>query len=226
MIVFVDSQLVKFVETNRIDKPTFIIESALQETSYFEYKEKIDEIISDPSYCERIKSPDRVECKSSLYNIVQYSKFYWLERATQNNPFSSDYFIWLDAGISRFFDGFDIHKGFTSEKISSIGEKLILQIFQSSYPDLYSAKTLQEDYLWDDRSFVAGGILMSHKNHIDKIKKLVDKVLTNKMLDKNLINNEQICLGYLLKENPDLFECFHHQHGRHRNYEILNFLQQ
>jgi hypothetical protein len=37
------------------------------------------------------------------YNLIQYSKFGWLEEAIQENPFDTSSFFWIDMGISRFF---------------------------------------------------------------------------------------------------------------------------
>jgi cupin superfamily acireductone dioxygenase involved in methionine salvage len=96
----------------------------------------------------------------------------------------------------------------------------------SYYPDLALAEKLDESYLLDNRSFVAGGIFMVSSNSIGEIKKEIDRILHEKMIDKGLINNEQIVLGYLSKKNPDLFQTFQNYHNIHRDYEILNFLQQ
>ena len=37
-----------------------------------------------------------------MYSIIQYSKFEWLCKAVEMNPFGSDHFFWMDAGSSRF----------------------------------------------------------------------------------------------------------------------------
>ena len=94
----------------------------------------------------------------------------------------------------------------------------------SSYPDLANADVLEETYLFDDRSYVAGGIFLTSKDFIKNIKSAIDDIFLNKMLAKSNINNEQICLGYLIKKYPEKFNLFKHYYGQHRNYEILNFL--
>lgn len=225
MIVFADEDLREFIETHRQNLPTKIIESKLEDTFYYQYKSKIDSILEDRAYQSKMKNTGRIECKSSLYNIVQYSKFDWVSKAVDINPFNSDSFLWLDAGISRFFDGFIPQIGINQNKFENFGDKLLIQIFMSSYPDLANADILTEDYFWDDRSYVAGGIFLSSKKHIKIVKNLIDEILISKMLGNNTINNEQICLGYLIKKFPEHFALFKNYRNQHRNYEILNFLQ-
>jgi hypothetical protein len=41
------------------------------------------------------------------------------------------------------------------------------------------------------------------------------------MLSNNTINNEQIALGYLYKNNSDLFAEFLNDSSKHRNYELI-----
>lgn len=222
MIVFVEKELEDFVYNIRGQMPTKVIVSKLEDTFYYGFKNQMDNIIFDKNYKNSIKSSNRIECNSSLYNIIQYSKFDWVKKASEINPFNTDTFLWLDAGISRFFEEIDLQKGFSYS--GEIIDRIFLQIFMSSYPDLSTANSLELSYLYDDRSFVAGGIFLTSKNFINEIKIIVDDILLNEMLGKSNINNEQICLGYLIKKYPDKFTLFEHIYGQHRNYEILNYL--
>jgi hypothetical protein len=232
MVIFVDESLEDFVKSKRGGLETEIIVQPLTEIPYYHLKDKIDDIISGGGYRKIVKDPDRIECTSSLYTIVQFSKFGWVEEAAKKNFFNSENFLWLDAGISRFFSRNGVStdlpipsKTFLNNSIDLEG-KIMIQTFISYYPDLALAEKLDESYLLDNRSFVAGGIFMVSSNSIGGIKKEIDVILHEKMIDKGLINNEQIVLGYLSKKNPDLFQTFQNYHNIHRDYEILNFLQQ
>lgn len=223
MVVFVKEDLRDFVEVHREGKPTLVICSELKESIYYTHKERIDEILNDENYRLRIKSPDRIECKSTLYNIIQYSKFHWVETAANLNPFGTENFLWLDAGISRFFEQIDLNRGFGLKGDAMLPGRILLQIFMLSYPDLANATILDESYFWDDRSYVAGGIFMVHRNFANEINRLVQETLTD-TLSRGSMNNEQICLGYLIKKNPEMFQLFQHHYTKHRNYELLNIL--
>jgi len=232
MIIFVDEKTEKIVRECRseISKQTLIIVSSLSESPYYSFKDRMDAIINSPEYRTNIKDPDRIECRSSLYNIVQYSKFYWLKRASDLNPFGSEFFLWLDAGISRFFEHIDISTEHEYPRLSLLDKEAIknrtfLQIYMSAYPELANSETLDESYLLDNRSYVTGGIIMGSRDSISEVKRGIDNILENDMLGKNILNNEQIALGYLIKKNPELFRFFQNYSNVHRNYEVLNYIK-
>jgi hypothetical protein len=94
-----------------------------------------------------------------------------------------------------------------------------------SYPDLANATDMEDDYFWDDRSYVAGGIFMVHREFAKVINDIIKKTI-EQILNDGMMNNEQISLGYLIKKHPHMFELFRHHYTIHRNYEILNLLNQ
>ena len=54
-----------------------------------------------------------------------------------------------------------------------------------------------------------------HKNIIPKVSDLVEDVLLNKMIAEGNVNNEQIALGYLVKNHPDEFSVYERTNGKH-----------
>ena len=230
MVIFVDSSTADFVEKCRSGLPTKIIVEPLEKSPYYYLKERIDSIISSPEYPFRVKDTNRIECKSSLYNIVQFSKFGWVEKAAEMDLFGTDLFLWLDAGISRFFGSLGISTGIeypgkdSLAEIGNLEDKIYLQMFMSSYPDLSCATDISEDYLRDNRSYITGGIFMASKKSIGKIKERVDQVLFDLMLNNQIINNEQIVLGYLIKKDTEMFSFFRNYIHLHRDYEVLIYL--
>ena len=108
MVIFVDESLKEFVEENRKGLPTKIITEPLEEVPYYHLNDRIQEVMDDDNYKSKIGAPDRVECKLSLYNVIIYSKFLWVKRVIEDNPFDSEYFMWMDAGLSRFFESHDV----------------------------------------------------------------------------------------------------------------------
>lgn len=228
MVIFVDDDnLINLINDIRSNLPTQIVQLPLESSYYYQFKEQIEKVLNSENYKNKVTGNKRIECRSSLYNIVQYSKFFWVEKAIEMNFFSTDRYLWLDAGISRFFESIDLNNSFTSRNISDddLKGKLALQTFIGVYTDLCSSDFISEDYFWDERSYVAGGIFLIHKDSMKSIKEMIDDVLINLMLKNFVMNNEQICLGYLLKKYPDKFLLFRHYQSKHRNYEILNYLQ-
>jgi hypothetical protein len=227
MVIFIDETDLNFVKEYREEKNTKIIVQKLQDVQMYKYKEIMDEIINSKKYKNIIKDPNRIECNHSLYNIIQYSKFDWMETAAELNPFKSEYFLWCDAGLSRFFYDMDLNKEYPSKQINDKlieqKHKILLQIFMNSYPDLFNAEILNEDYLKDNRSYVMGGMFGGGIWAIKNINKKIKEIF-KKMIENNFVNNEQIILGFLLKKYPELFLTVINNSTKHRNYELINML--
>ena len=219
MILFVTEDLEDFIKDRRGDLPTEIIVQTTDDIPYYYLKDQLDKIIASEQYRERIADPGRIECRHSMYSVIQYSKFKWLTAAADSNPFDSKWFFWLDAGGSRFFNNFDLSEEYPGEaameSIEGMGESFLIQMNCEYYNDLYEAETLDEDYLYDNRSYVLGSMFGGHKNAIPKIVKMVDDVLMDKMIAENNMNNEQIALGYLVKKYPDDFAVYSRTNGQH-----------
>ena len=101
------------------------------------------------------------------------------------------------------------------EQLDGMGERYLIQMNCEYYADLYSADTLDENYLYDNRSYILGSMFGGHKNKIPQIVKMVDDVLMDKMIAENNVNNEQIALGYLVKKYPDDFAVYSRTNGEH-----------
>ena len=219
MILFLTEDLKEFVEERRHEIPTHIVVQTVEDIPYYHLKDTIQEILDTDEYKEKMSDPNRIECKQSMYSVIQYSKFPWLTQAAQLDPYQSDYFIWLDAGGSRFFDGYDLTQEYPSkealESLDAMGDSFLLQMNTEYYTDLSNATELPLDYLYDNRSYVLGSMFGGHKKAIFRVCDMVDDILMNEMIAKNSVNNEQIALGYLIKKYPDEFALYERTNGKH-----------
>ena len=219
MILFVSNDVAEFIGEKRNDIPTEIVVQNVDQIPYYDLKDQIQEILDTDEYKENISDPDRIECKQSMYSVIQYSKFPWLKDAAAENPFNSDYFFWLDAGGSRFFGIYDLKKEYPSKEavksLEDMGESFLVQMNTEYYPDLSQAKELDLDYLYDNRSYVLGSMFGGHKNSLFKVREMIDNILRNDMIANKTVNNEQIALGYLIKKYPDEFAIYERTNGKH-----------
>jgi len=219
MILFVTEDIREFIEERRTDIPTEIIVQQVEDIPFYHLKNDIQSILDTPEYKNKISDPRRIECQHALYSVIQYSKFKWLLKAIEENPHGSNHFFWLDAGGSRFFDGFDLDQEYPSQSakksLEEMGESFLVQMNCDFYPDLYNAKKLPLDYLYDNRSFVLGSMFGGHKNAIPKVCDLVEDILLNEMIAKGNVNNEQIAMGYLVKNYSDEFAIYSRTNGKH-----------
>lgn len=219
MILFVSEDVRNFIEERRTSIPTEIIVQEVDDIPYYYLKNDIEKVLSSDKFKQKISDPERIECKHSLYSIIQYSKFKWMLQAIEENPHGSDFFFWMDAGASRFFEDFDLENEYPSltakKSLEEMGESFLVQMNCDCYPDLYNADSLPLEYLYDNRSFILGSMFGGHKNSIPKVCELVEDIFTNKMIKENNVNNEQIALGYLVKNYEDEFSIYSRTNKKH-----------
>ena len=222
MTLFVTEDLVEFVQKRRNGTGKFathIITSKVDEIPYYDLKDEIQEILDSEEYKKNMADPERIECKQAMYSVIQYSKFRWLIQSLAYNGKECDYFFWLDAGASRFFEGYDLSKEYPSEEakkaLDEMGDSFLVQMNTEYYTDLANAKTLSTDYLYDNRSYVLGSMFGGHKKSLFRVCDMVHDVLMNDMIANNTINNEQIALGYLIKKYPDEFSLYERTNQKH-----------
>ena len=229
MVLFLDRDMQEFIDKRRGDlfsKPeqkeylhTQTLYQTVEDIPYYGLKDQIQEILDSDQYKKDMADPERIECKQAMYPIIQYSKFPWLTKAAEMNPHKSDYFFWLDAGGSRFFEDYDLTQNYPSEEakkaLDEMGDSFLVQMNTEYYTDLANAKTLSTDYLYDNRSYVLGSMFGGHKKSLFRVCDMVHDVLMNDMLANNTINNEQIALGYLIKKYPDEFSLYERTNQKH-----------
>jgi hypothetical protein len=175
-----------------------------KESHYYKYYDRMKEIVEDPIYKSRIAYPDRVECKMPEYSIIQYSKFHYLQLAIDENPFQSTTFFWMDAGASRFFTNTDISKPFPSPNGHNILSMHPHAFFAQQRPDLQNYQ-FDENFLWKADNLIYGGMFGGNKDVIQEISKMVEQIFVEELLDKGIVNNEQLVLALVWKKKPHLF---------------------
>lgn len=222
MFIFISEDLVPFVEEHRLHSPTEICVQKLEEIPYYHLKPQIESILSSDEYKNKISDPSRIECQNPMYSIIQYSKFHWLKKAIEETEKSSKFYFWLDAGASRFFDGYNFEITYPSsnaiDALNEIENKFLIQMNMEYYTDLVNADILTDEYLLDNRSYILGSMFGGTEKAIFSIADKIDDIFINKMLKNNFVNNEQIALGYLVKQNPDLFEIYERTDGNHLSF--------
>ena len=175
-----------------------------EESHYYQYYDRIKEILASPEYKAKVLHPNRVECVMPEYNIIQYSKFHYLEMAINQNPFQSSSFFWMDAGISRFFLDVDIRKPYPSKPVQDFLASNLDKFLIQRRHDLETFE-INDDFVWNSANLLSGGMFGGGKNIILKIGETVESVFVNKMLKRNNVNNEQLALAMVWKDRRDLF---------------------
>jgi len=173
----------------------------LEEIPYYRYKDEMQNVLQSEQYKTAIAFPSRIECKLALYNIIQYSKLDWIKQTIRNNPYNSDYFFWMDAGCSRFFQDTDLNKPWPNQsKLNP--NKIIIQ----GRNDLYQFNNW--DYLHLDAvNLLCGTLFGGHKNTMLWLCKKINETFEH-LLKTNIVNNEQIALAIVWKQHQSEFDIF------------------
>jgi hypothetical protein len=196
LFIVTEVKFVPFMKKYRPNHyPMFIQEDILDNASYYKYLPQMKDILESDAYKKRIAYPNRVECVLPEYNVVQYSKFGWLEEAIRINPFQSDYFFWMDAGISRFFGDVDIRLPYPG-RIPS--QQFIIQ--KRHDLDYFC----MDDLLWKADNLLKGTMFGGHSESVMCISKKIE-IMFQQMLSQQNVNNEQIALAYVYHTNKELF---------------------
>ena len=197
MAIFIPAELHDFVITNRsgnLMDITYITIMEFEDIPYYKYYTNIKNILDSDIYKQKIKDPNRVECKLTEYNIIQYSKFGWLKQISEINPFNSCQFFWIDAGISRFIDTTK------NRKLNiTIDDRFIIQ-----HNNLLYNYKIDTNYLWDSQCLLCGTMFGGTLNSIKNLENMVTEMFT-KLIHDGWVNNEQILLAYLYNKNKELY---------------------
>ena len=120
MVLWIPSSLESFVKERRSDKDTLIKIYELEDIKnvmFNPFWDKWQKIRTDPAWKNQSGwLPESPQCKNDYYNPIVMSKMFFLHDSKIWNPFNTDYFMWLDAGISQtvyenyFYDKSNLEK--------------------------------------------------------------------------------------------------------------------
>jgi hypothetical protein len=102
LVIFCEPELNEFIWSYRKKENTQIINRNKDDLRAFPFYSKIQEIRQKPSWINQAGwIADSTQAKLELYNPLVMSKQFYLNDATLFNYFNTDYFLWVDAGISN-----------------------------------------------------------------------------------------------------------------------------
>jgi len=145
------------------------------------------------------------------YNPMVMSKMFMLHDASIFNPFNTEYFIWLDGGITN-----TVHYGyFTKDKILDKINPLLEKFFFISFP--YETTTEIHGFEYeamkkysnsDVVNYVCrGGLFGGHKKHISKANSLYYSLLME-TLNKGYMGTEESIFTIMSYLDPLIYQRF------------------
>lgn len=103
LVVYVPDELKEFVEQRRsLDNTKIIIRNNQDFKTWFNFYDKVNQLRTDPNWYNQAgwlaESP---QAKLELYAPIQLSKMFMVNDASIFDPFGTEYFFWIDAGLAN-----------------------------------------------------------------------------------------------------------------------------
>ena len=216
MFIYISQEDEEFIWEHRSRHNTEIRILELEEfKTWFEFYDKVQDIRIKPEwYTQAGWLEHSPQAKLEYYNPLVMSKMFMLNNATIYNPFQSEYFYWIDAGISS-----TVHPGyFTHDRVfdklpkyteAAKGFILLSYAYEGSteihgFPRSDIAKYCDTDYV---RYVCRGGFFGGTKADINSINSLYHEILTN-TLNNGLMGTEESIFTILAHKFPEMISRF------------------
>jgi hypothetical protein len=182
-VFFSDKETIEIIKKYRQNLPTYYVECNIQDFNTYKYKDKM---ITHSTHCPSVE-----------VNLIWNEKIFLIKKALELNPFFSDFFCWVDAGICIYRNNAPPTESFPNlDKLNKLPKDKF--IYSSSNP--YIESNVRPDNYYHHIS----GTYILHKNIINDFANMYETYL-DKLVDKNNIWTDQVILTHMFKDNKSLF---------------------
>lgn len=182
-VFFGTKDTIELAQLYRDTLPTHYVECELEEFYTYKYKDKMITHLR--------------HCPSAELNMIWNEKLFFIEKAFHLNPFQSEFFAWVDAGICTYRYEAPPSKPFPNlEKLATLPKDKF--IFTSSDNTEYEPERLFTYY-----HYVSGTYVL-HKSIISKMISLY-KEYFDKTLQPDNIYTDQVILTRIYNDHSNLF---------------------
>ena len=182
-VIFSDKEGIEALKQYRMGLPTYYIEMDINDFYMQKYKDKI--------------AVNSQHCPSVELNMIWNEKIFLLQKAYKTNPFNSEFFHWIDAGICTYRKRKPPSCEFSQEKIKSLPVDKFIYSSSDRYDETRVTATSYYHH-------VSGTTYILHKTIIDDFVDLY-KSYVEKLMDKGNIWTDQLILTHIYKDHKELF---------------------
>lgn len=192
-VFFGNKESINLVKKYRRELPTYYIEYNIKDFTSYKYK---DNMITHDDHCPSIE-----------LNLIWNEKIFMIQKTAEINPFLSNFFGWIDAGVCVYRNKSPPTIPFPNiTKLNNLPVNKF--IYTSSSCNFNEVKFQKNKYHLYHH--ISGNYIL-HINIIDQFVMLYSKYL--KLIDKSDIWTDQVILTLIYKEHPDLFYKYSHGYG-------------
>lgn len=185
-VFFTDEDTINIIKKHRGDLPTYYVNISIDEFYTQRFK---DRMITHEAHCPSIE-----------LNLVWNEKIYLIQKALEINPFNSDFFMWMDAGMSSFRNRMPPPIPFPDvRKLNQLPKDKF--IYSSSHNFTYNENFKKGQYHLHHH---VSGTYVLHKSIINKFVEIYTKYM-EQLVDESDIWTDQVILTHIYKDKPELF---------------------
>ena len=145
-------------------------------------------------------SPHDIHVPSTEVCLIWLEKMFLLKKAKDLNPYQTEYFTWVDAGVCLYRDSPPPDKVFPDfEKLNKLPKNKF--IFTSSTEPFESYRVHENNYY----HYISGTAFTLHRDFIDSFTEIYESYLNRIVNYYNWVNTEQKILTHMYNERPELF---------------------
>jgi hypothetical protein len=184
-VFFTNKESIEIIRKYREGYPTVFIELNIEEFYTYKYKNRI--------------TPHPIHSPSVELNLIWNEKIFMIYYASQINPFNSEWFKWIDAGLCTYLYQKPPQCVFPNErKLDDLPKDKF--IFSSSDSDVFEKEQVNDTNYYH---YVSGTYLL-HKNFINAYS-VIYKIYMDKLINEKNIWTDQVIHTHIYKDYPKLF---------------------
>lgn len=213
LFIYIPKEYEYLVWEKRTKENTFVKVYELEDIKnlYSPFWDKTQEIRNNSEWLGQAGwLPESPQAKLEWYNPIVQSKMFMLNDASIWNPFNTEYFFWLDAGITNTVPHTHLVENNILDKLTEYGNPFLFL----SYP--YEANTEIHGFEFDAMNRFAsskveyvcrGGLFGGHKQQLNEANATYYSLL-NRTLDSGLMGTEESIFTIMSYNEPDLYKRY------------------
>ena len=183
-VFFTNSKSIDIIKKYRKDLPTYYVECEIEDFFTYKYRNRM---ITHQTHCPSIE-----------LNLIWNEKIFMIKKAYEINPFNSEWFQWVDAGICSYRDNPPPNIPFPNiNKLNLFPKDKFIYSSSNEYINNLVTKTNYYHH-------ISGTAYLIHKSLINRFVNIYQLYLEN-LVDKDNIWTDQLLLTHIHKDNPNLF---------------------
>ena len=193
----------KEVDPN-LEKTIIIVQPLEEIDGYKLFYEPLNNLMSSDEFKRKIQF-DVPEMTKPLYNVVMFSKLFYILDSYNKNLFDADLYVWADAGLIREDNPRFNVKWPDIEKINKLDNDKVTFFCHHDYVSIMN----YEDHALSQMRFIQGGSVFVPKNCVVAISELFKNVALES-ISKGYTGSDEKIFDFVYLTNPqsyNLIKC-------------------